>query len=381
MNGIYVWGTGICAVNFTHMNANEKIEAYIDSNKTEDIFSVNGIPIIRPEQIRELPKRYVVIACGQSVYWEIKRQLELYGLNEFTDYCYYKIYKKKIALIYGNCHIAPIREGLENSEQFSEEYGFYPLRMIQEINQTQGEDLKLQVFERCELFIHQEIRDKNQYGFEYSSSALLKRISPSCKVISIPNLYGLPKYLFPQIDGLLPEKRVKNRAYFSFRDKYIEAMYERGRDIDYIVDKIKWGGIEEIEKAELFSLQEQFLQKVSEREKAWDIKISGWLEETLGKKHLFYDVNHPTNEVIKYIVNNLLKVLHIDNDVNLEYLPRLDMYEIPIYGALMEGLGMVWKNDYILRNYSKYTMTDRAINLHQYVRQYILWNYYRMQRG
>ncbi len=90
---------------------------------------------------------------------------------------------------------------------------------------------------------------------------------------------------------------------------------------------------------------------------------------------MFYDVNHPSNEIVKYIVEQILETLNItDKNLVLDYLLKLDYHEVPVYGYVMRTFGMEWSNDYILRKYSKSTLTNRQIDLYEYVEQYIKWN-------
>lgn len=371
---ICVWGTGINAVNFTVLHRKQiKVIAYIDNYRTIDSLSIGDeVKVLSPDEAIGLLKKYfVVVAVSENAYWEIKKQLDSMGLVEFFDYCFHEIYEKKIAVLYGNCHMLPIKEGLNLSERFAKEYGFYPLHPIQNIRTFQNVDFKSKVFEHCHLFIHQSIQKNNRYGSEFASENFLKRINKMCKVIAVPNLYGLPKFLFPQISEDLPEKRIRDRAYFSFRDKYIEEMYLEGKNCEYIAKVIRKGEV--ADTAKVLAQYEQFVDKLQMRECDWDIKIVDWLIEKNCVAQLFYDVNHPTNVVMKYIIREILRMLEIDDTVNLNYIRRLDNYEVPVYGQIMRMFNMKWNNEYLFRKYSKYSLVNREIDLMQYIAQYINW--------
>ena len=129
-------------------------------------------------------------------------------------------------------------------------------------------------------------------------------------MIAIPNLYELPKFLFPQIAYDLPEKRIRDRAYFSFRDKYIEQMYLEEKDCEYIANVIREGEV--VDATEVFAQYEEFTAKLKMRESDWDIKIADWLIRENRNSQLFYDVNHPTNKVIRYIVIQIVRILRGD---------------------------------------------------------------------
>lgn len=376
MREVCVWGTGINSINFTCQHAERiKIIAYIDNYKAEEGSFDNGresVKVFHPDEAEALVKKYfVVVAVSENTYWEIKKQLDNLGLTEFADYCFHEVYEKKIAAIYGNCHILPIKEGLRNSSAFSEQYGFYPLRVIQSIAQNNGEDLKSRVFECCDLLIHQGIQKGNRYGEEYASENLLKYVNRQSIVIAIPNLYGLPKCFFPQIEYTIPGKWINGRGYFSWRDKYIEQMYLEKRRVEDIVNEIKFGEV--VNADDLLDQYDHFIEKLRLRECEWDVKVADWIIQT-NTAQLFYDINHPTGVVMRYIIRKIMKILQLEGNQDLSNLYELDTYELPIYGQVMNTFKMEWKNNYILRKCCKYTLTNSQIDLKQYVEQYIKWN-------
>lgn len=373
MKKVLVWGTGVNALDFVKGHRSLEIIAYIDNRKKDKEWG--GIPILLPQEAENILKRFfVVVAVSEYIYWEIKNQLNTLGLAEFSDYCFHGVYGKKVAIIYGNCHTGPIKEGLSISREFTKEYGFYPLREIQKIKQLEGKELKEEsIFRHCDLFLHQSIRKENSYGEEYASENIIKRLKPGCRVVSFPNLYGLPRCFFPQI--VMGEAAILRNGigFYSFRDKFIERLYQEGFGKRYIADMIlKSQFTEEKLLKDGFNL---FINKVKEREVDWDIKISEWILTNYKKHRMFYDVNHPSNEIVKYIVEQILETLNItDKNLVLDYLLKLDYHEVPVYGYVMRTFGMEWSNDYILRKYSKSTLTNRQIDLYEYVEQYIKWN-------
>ena len=166
------------------------ISCFWDNIKTGELL---GYPIEKPEAGRNA---YIIVAAMS--YLEIREQLLQMGYREFEDFIPHQIFRKKIAVAYGNCHLEAIKKYLERHKEFDAIYGFYPFPMIQ-IWKTTKENL-MDVLSRCALFIHQSIRKDNGYGEKYASEYLLQYIPKTCEVIAVPNLYGLPKYLFPQLN-------------------------------------------------------------------------------------------------------------------------------------------------------------------------------------
>ncbi|MCD8000738.1 MAG: hypothetical protein LUH21_26330 [Clostridiales bacterium] len=110
------------------------------------------------------------------------------------------------------------------------------------------------------------------------------------------------------------------------------------------------------------------------REIDWDIKISRFIKTNYNKIQLFYDPNHPTNELIYYITSNLFSILSLDEvDLKRFNILKLDSYEMPIYSAVKRGLNLNYTYKY-LRCYSMNTLSLSAMSLEEYVQQYINWN-------
>ena len=292
------------------------------------------------------------------------------GLEEFQDFCYWELFEKKIAVIYGNCHTTAIKLWLQQSNEFNNEYGFYPLRPIQNINNDKLDDLESTVFENCDLFIHQSIRDDNPYGIRYASKNIIKALKNDCSIIAVPNLYGLPKFLYPQTEADLNPKLIEGKNYYPFRDKYLEKELRSKKSIDETVSMILYSEI--TSKSEINNSKDTFFDKIKIREKDWDVEISDWMYEELSNLPLFYDQNHPTNEVIKYIANAVLRKLGY-KEVYIDIGYRMDSFEIPTYGDVCHKLGLNYSTQNILRQYSKHSLQRQVMTLEQYVYEYFLW--------
>lgn len=80
--------------------------------------------------------------------------------------------------------------------------------------------------------------------------------------------------------------------------------------------------------------------------------------------------------MLEYIANKVLEIVGI-NPLDDKYCSNiiLDTYEVPIYGCVMDIMGMTWENDYILKKSSKYTYSGTCLNLKNYVEQYLKWHY------
>ena len=141
--------------------------------------------------------------------------------KEFEDYIFSRYFGKKTVVVYGNCHTTVISDYLENCAEFKQEYILYRIKPIQTIDDTGYFDHP--IFRYCDVFVHQSIQLKNRYGEEYASENIVKRLKPECRVISIPNVYGLPVCFFPQY---IRDTEYKNEVGITvfFRDSLLDAL-------------------------------------------------------------------------------------------------------------------------------------------------------------
>jgi len=182
------------------------ISCYWDNKREGELL---GYQIKKPE----IQKKCFIIVATMS-YFEIREQLIQMGYCEFEDFIPYQIFQKKMAIMYGNCHAAAIKEYLERHKRFAAEYGFYPFPSICDIKKFKGEYHS--ILQKCDLFLHQAIRKKNKYGEEYSSENMLWHLNGNCEIVAIPNLYGRPKYLFPQFGRIDREDIWRGQVFYPF---------------------------------------------------------------------------------------------------------------------------------------------------------------------
>lgn len=268
---------------------------------------------------------------------------------------------KKIAIIYGNCHTMVISEMLKKSDGFNNKYALYEISPIQSI--TDIAYFTHPVFHETDLFIHQSIRQENRYGPEFASSHIIKLLKKTCTIIAIPNLYHLPMCFFPQYYDK-SEYKLHGETVF-LRDSIIDNHYKD--KISAIVEKYT---DEQYFKNEC--IQENFLhflEKVREREKDWDIKVLDFIINNYRDHQLFYDPNHPTNFLLQYVTNEilkLLKVIPIKEEINCML---LDSFEMPICESVNFALDLRFKTKKEIRKSGKKIVKSK-MDLEQYIKQY-----------
>ena len=332
---IIVFGAGKTGEQFIYSHfADIKICCFWDNQKTGELL---GYQILKPQ-----PGKQVFIIVASLSYLEIRRQLAQMGYHEFLDFIPYQIFGKKIAVAYGNCHMEVVKIYLERDKEFASNYGFYPLPMVQQMKNMPWDFGE--VLHRCVLFFHQSIRRDNLYGEQYSSECMLQHLAESCTTISIPNLYGMPKYLFPQLDM----NAGKVGAFHPFFiDRNIALWIKAGKRLEKIKSYILKGGA--YSKSEIKKMWEDFQIKLFKREKEWDIKISDYILSHQSKLKLFSDPNHITSKTAHEISNRILEYMGYDRQIGCE-LPLMDDLEAIIYEDVREALELEFEETY-LRKY------------------------------
>ena len=358
---IIVFGAGKTGEKFVYQYFNKiNIRCFWDNQKTGDFL---GYEIEKPNY----GKNYFIIVASSS-YLEIREQLMYMGYREFSDFIPAQIFKKKVAIAYGNCHMNAIKLYLECHREFSLEYGFYPLPMIQLLKNRKLE-YKM-IFKYCDLFLHQSIRKDNVYGEEYSSEQMLRCLKRTCKVISVPNLYGLPKYLFPQLE--IHRQWQQGALCPFFIDSNVVTWLDNGVKKETIIKYIADGGV--YYKDEIISMWEMFKLKLDRREQAWDIKISDYILDNYKKERLFCDINHITSKMAKEIAIRILTYMGYQEKIFLE-LPIMDDMETVIYKDVREALGLEFE-DCVIRKHSfgSVSLNNCEMNLDWWCwREYCCW--------
>lgn len=357
-----IFGAGSLGEQFLIKNWKKiNIKKFFDNYKEGEIYNYL---IDKP---RYEPDLFVIVAVNQ--YFIIRRQLIDLGYSEFENFIPYQIFDKKVAIAYGNCHIHGVKRYLEQNKELAYDYGFYPFPAIQEMGQL--EDYKY-VLRNCELFIHQTIRKENKFGEKYSSDNMMKYLSDSCNVISIPNLYGMPICFFPQqrINNKI-EMNKKSFCFYSGEDENIEKWVREGKTKDEIKSYIIEGGV--YKKEEIIDMWKCFESKLLIREKVWDVKISDYIFKNYRKEKLFYEKLHITNILLKELANRLLKYMGYSENI-FELPIYFNTHEMFIYYDVMEALELEFEEKYIRTSLKDDLVNKCSVDIDEYICQAYKWS-------
>lgn len=366
MNSLVLFGAGIEGEKFLRHFWNDISFKYVMDNKKKGLFY--NLIIKEPKYEENI----FIIVTSYRYYFEIRKQLIELGYREFIDFIPMSLYKKKMAVAYGNCHMGLVKMYLERHKEFSADYGFYPLPEIQML----GDDFPLKdILPFTKLLLHQSVREDNRFGYEFSSNNIIAMMPQDCIIISCPNLYGLPKCFFPQLE-LFEDKINMFSLFCSYKEKNIEYLVRAGVSKEIIKNKLQSGGV--YTKNEIVLLWEEFKNKLVTREKQWDIKISDYIFEKYKTEKLFNDTWHITTKLGREISNRIIKYMGYHNFEIPIIIPSSDYNEVFIYQDVKDALGLEFEEKTI-RNYSRnvsYTNADMDLDgyvdeLYQYICMYL----------
>lgn len=116
---IAIWGTDIEAVKIYYKLEKDgyNVARFFDNNINENTYFLDK-PVSKPS-CSEVRRYYIFIGCKYHTYRTISDQLEQYGLEEMLDYIWYELYKKKIVILHGNCHMDILRKYLMYTKEFT----------------------------------------------------------------------------------------------------------------------------------------------------------------------------------------------------------------------------------------------------------------------
>jgi hypothetical protein len=91
---------------------------------------------------------------------------------------------------------------------------------------------------------------------------------------------------------------------------------------------------------------------------------------------MFYEPIHPTNDVVEEKARRVLSILNIKlNERPHTNRGGLDIGELFIYGCVRRALGIEFEQEYIHKYSGALTLYNKAINLKEYIEQYIAWGF------
>ncbi len=382
--GIILYGTGLEGEKFfSRLKNSDEVLYCIDRRKRNVGFHGRQVFGLE-EKEKELKNHLIVVAVTVNAWREIRTILMNKGLKEYSDFIHADAFGKKIAVIYGNCHMQGLCEYLQ-SNYFFIKYYYISFHYIGEYEYPSSVEL-----EACDVLISQDIQKENGFHMP-DADTLCRQLGKNARKVILPNLYGcnlfFPQCQVPPDDQVrkhLGEDAIDSAAYDAIReqrvrvtvesigrrDKYIDECYRKGYSIDKIKEHILNSAVWNREEIR-WNFSDQ-LQKLKERERKCDIVISDYIEKSYQQKQLFYEPFHPTETVIEEKGRRVLKLLGIPQDEERPMRRSMGAMEMPVYGCVKEALGLQFEQK-ILRRDCSATLNNRPESLDEYIENYLMW--------
>lgn len=370
---IAVWGTDKEAVQIYYKleQDGQKVERFFDNRIEEDDWFLDK-PLSKPTS-KNIKSYFIYIGCKYHTYRIIADQLETYGLDEMRDFLWYDLYKKKIVVLHGNCHMSILRQYLMATKKFIEEgYSVYPNQLIHENKKGY---INENVLQACNILIQQDIRGENEFGYKLSTDYLSSKLNREAKNIRIPNLYLIGYSFFP-----LQKWNVNNeplRKINPIKDgifpriiSVIDEMLAEGKTESKIIEGVMNPQL--LSKDEILANFEKYISKIRTREEECDIKISDFILQNYQEQKIFYDVAHPTNYIIEEIWRQVCGLMGIKAELEYSINDNLGAYEDPVLPCVQNALGLRYNRDSIRTSDCAYRLLE-YMNLEEYVKEYIWW--------
>lgn len=371
---IVIWGCGLEGEKF-YWTWRHKVNILcaIDM-RYQTLQQFHGIEVHSPQDIKSLKQHYIVVCVGDLGIWnEISNKLRANGLDEFEDYIRSDFYgDKKLAVLYGNCHMEAIEKYLKRNPQFSKNYRI----RLYYVHNTDGECFPSETaMKNCDLFIAQDINEKNTKGLP-NAFALKKMLRKESICIIIPNTYGMNLY-FPQCE----KGKFGHALKEHFKAFQISADEKKGKELWHKLDwmnEISDANIDLHGKGEcildintysskdIVSNVEKEILKLEEREKLCDVIISDFIRRNYRYKKLFYEPYHPAGVLLKEKGRKILEIIGVAESASDLYI-EMDSKELPIYASVSKALDLEFDNKYIRKN------TGVPMDVGEYVEHYIRW--------
>lgn len=373
-DGIVIRGTGLHAARCTYLFMKENIPIICYLTKDTKECSVFRNKPVYSAHDNPYGSNYIVVATKPDIYTDIADELRASGKKEFLDFAYYEWFLKDLVLLHGNCHMEILKQFLLSSTEFFDRYAVYPYPLL--VSSTTVFRIEPEIFNHIDIWIHEDIREDNIFGFEVSDNYIRRFIKKDVIEIRIPHLYGMGRMFFPQVISLRDGRNepindgIDTDGLFLHGDKVIESCLRKGMRLNQIIEFCQSDSA--MTKEEILDNYQNCLNKVRAREGSWDIKLSDFIVKEYRKKKLFYDDGHPTNVVMEYVAREVLNILDIHAD-DLRCFETMDAHEKPVYPCVKKILDLEWDECEIRQNGKK--LSDH-MDFAEFIREYCYWRHF-----
>lgn len=361
---VIIYGCGEDAQKF--LFAHPYIQVLLCVDEHPEIKEFCGMSVFSPDKLKEHFQSTILIFTHKVlVYKAIAEKLKSYGYQEFDDFMQAHLFQKKIALIWGNCHAEYLKKFLSYSPDFCSQYAFYDCAKLWEMKK---EAIDPNIFAHCDLLVCQHITEENSLGKDFSSKKIEGMLRPTCIILKFPNMFGLPKFMFPQTnqENIYVAKRGGIKWY---RDRWLDQLQDEwGNNTEQLCDSLFKTDISSIHLDELYN---EFLTKMEIRESQCNIHILDYVLENLKKRKCFLDVEHPAKFVLDEIGNRILDYLNFSRMSQHPEFNFVYAHEVPVYPQIKTHFSMDFEENDIKKDNPSEKVENVYMDFREYIYQYI----------
>lgn len=244
--------------------------------------------------------------------------------------------RRPVAVVYGNCQAAAVRQVLAMNPEFVESFNLVAVPAAHEVDQGQLRALS-GLLRRTSLLLTQPIRSDYR-GLPLGTEQIISQCPSDLTIVRYPSMYyeGLHPYqVYVNTGGHLSEPAPRT----GYHDLRVLAASFRSFSVDNALQFVN-SYIPPVEQ--LDRIAEQSAEQMRSREVTLDVGISDLLSRQ-SKIHdrSFLTVNHPSNSVIEILVERFLAMMGMSYQSTLLKDELLGAVAAPVNAMVAETLGLV----------------------------------------
>ena len=288
-------------------------------------------------------------------------------LQKFLDNI--KTKGKKIASLYGNCHMEILAMYLKKSSEFLEEYFLIELPVIFEMGKAGIVKLDEIFLNSLDLLIFQNIDEDNKFGPQWATEKMITSFKEDCLRIVVPNMvfYGYHPQEGRRHNTII--KNMVNHVPMFAGDKYIDEEYKKTHSIKKTIANIK--RIDYIGEGQIKSNLKKAFRLLELQDEGCDIQMRDFVIDNYKDIYLFAEPKHPANIFFHEMADRILlhigmKALTNELDLDKEYF--LSTINRLLYPSVGHCLGTKFR---VESYYIDRRLTEQKFTFEEFVEVYI----------
>lgn len=240
---------------------------------------------------------------------------------------------KSKAIFVGNCQANPISQTISQSSDFTRLFDVECFPAVHVMTPEDVERLHLAIPQASVTFL-QQVADGYRDNIGLSTSELSSLVPSNGTLITCPSIYF--SGYNPELFYLKTENGTSLTQDFDYHHKVIFDAYSRRKSPEQALSALKSRFTFTSEP----KLAQQSINELASRETINSVKISPYIDEHWTTSRLFWTFNHPTQEVIDNVVDQVLEILGLPKSRPPLEGDLLDGTYYPILPGVRRGLGL-----------------------------------------